>query len=483
MTAIDLFAGGGGASHGIRSATGRSPILAVNHDDAAIRMHAANHPETAHETQDIAAVDPARYARRRVDLLWASPDCTHFSRAKGAQPREQGIRGLAWNILPWVRATRPRVVFLENVPEFQTWGPLDGEGRPIPERAGADFDAFVGALRLLGYRVAWRVLCAADYGAPTIRRRLYLIARRDADPVWPEPSHGPGRAQPWRTAAEVIDWTIPCPSIFGRKRPLADATLRRIAAGVHRYVLQAARPFVLCITHGGRVESLDAPLNTTTAAPRGERALIAPALIRIGNGEAPGQRPRTENIAAPLSTVVGSGKHAIVAAFLAKHYTGVVGQPLDRPIGTVTAVDHHAAVGVHLVKLYGSAGAGAPVDAPLPTVTGGGQHIGLVAAFLTAYYSGGGTAAPLDRPTPTATATARLGLVTVRVDGADYVLADIGMRMLEPRELARAQGFPDDYVLTGNKTQQIARIGNSVCPPVAEAIVRANLRVSAPARP
>lgn len=394
MNAVDLFAGAGGWSHGWRLATGREPLLAVDHCPHAVHLHRLNHPATEHFLEDVRQVDPAAaVAGRRIDWLHLSPDCTHFSRAKGGKPREQGIRGLAWVGVEWARAARPTILSLENVGEFTTWGPLDEKGHPIKERAGETFAEFVAALRGLGYVVDWRVLCAADYGAPTIRRRLFLIARRDGKPiVWPEPTHAdPAKRdlwsaglQPWRTAAECIDWSIPCPSIFDRPKPLAPATCRRIAAGIVRYVLHG-KPFLVNLTHGG-------------------------------------------------------AKHGLVAAFLQQNFTGMVGKPLTVPVPTVTARDHHS-----------------------------------VAAFLTTYYSQGGTANRADAPAPTIVTKAKHGLVTVDIDGESSVLADIGLRMLQPRELARAQGFPDSYVLEGTKTEQIARVGNSVCPQVAAAIVRANV--------
>jgi DNA (cytosine-5)-methyltransferase 1 len=481
---VDLFAGGGGASLGIRSALGVSPIVAINHCNHAIRMHTLNHPETEHYHASVYDVAPLAAARgRAVDLLWASPDCTHFSRAKGGKPRETGRRALAWVVVDWARDVRPRCIALENVPEFATWGPLRPDGQPDKARSGEDFRAFVGALEQLGYRVEWRVLSAADYGAPTSRRRLFLIARCDGQALtWPEPTHGPGRARAHRTAAECIDWSIPAPSIFERSRPLADATLRRIAEGVVRYVLRSPRPYLLCLSHGGRLEPINQPLRTVTAGPvGGDRALVVPSLVQTGYGERRGQAPRALDIGAPLGTVVGGGsKHALVAAFLAKHYTGVVGHEIGRPVGTVTGIDHHAVVAAFLDKLHGSARAGQPVDAPAPTVTtGGGRgggHAALVAAFLARYHGTGGQWAALDAPGPCVTAREGLALVTVDIRGEKYVLTDIGMRMLQPRELARAQGFPDDYrIELGSKGDQVARIGNSVCPPVAEAIARALL--------
>jgi DNA (cytosine-5)-methyltransferase 1 len=443
MQVIDLFAGGGGASHGIELALGCSPSLAINHDPAAIEMHAANHPDSIHLTEDLFRVRPFKPHRGAVDLLWASPDCTHHSRAKGGKPRESGRRLLAWVVVEWAREVNPRVICLENVQEFRDWGPLDDAGQPIRSRKGETFREFVSALQLAGYRVEHAVLNAADYGAPTARKRLFLVARRDGIPVrWPEPTHGPERALPWRTAAECIDWSIPVPSIFDRARPLAEATQRRIAEGIRRYVLTAAKPF----------------------------------LVQTGYGERAGQAPRVLDIDAPLGTVVAGGqKHALVAAFLAKHYGGMVGQPLDRPMGTVTAVDHHSLVAATIVGTGGRAGQSPPrpMDRPMGTTK---ADAALVAAFLTKFYGtgiGGSLAAPLD----TVTTLDRFGLVTVQIDGEPYAICDIGMRMLQPRELATAQGFGPDYILTGSKREQVARIGNSVCPPVAAALVAAQFGV------
>jgi DNA (cytosine-5)-methyltransferase 1 len=440
VNAVDLFAGAGGWSLGFANVAGRPPIVAVNHCAHAIRLHELNHPETDHFHEDIRAVDPAKAcAGRRVDWLHLSPDCTHFSRAKGGKPRDQGIRGLAWCGVDWAAKVRPAVLSLENVAEFTGWGPLDVAGHPIKARAGETFREFVAELAGLGYRSEWRVLCAADFGAPTIRKRLFLIARCDGLPIrWPEPTHGPGRPLPWRAAAECIDWSIPCPSIFGRKRPLAPATCRRIAAGIVRYVLQG-KPF----------------------------------LVETANGERPGQEPRTRGLDQPLWTVTGSGSQgALVAAFLAKHYGGVVGSDLRAPVGTVTSTDHHSLVAATLLA-NNTNNAPQRADRPLGTVTSGGRHA-LVAAFLTTYYQQGGTANRVDAPMPAVVTRARHGLVTVELEGETFVLADIGLRMLQPRELARAQGFPDSYLLEGSKAEQIARIGNSVVPQVAEAIVRAN---------
>lgn len=449
---VDSFAGGGGASTGIEMALGRPVDLAINHDAHAILMHKANHPRTHHLCESVWRVDPREACDGApVDLLWLSPDCRHFSRAKGAKPVQKKIRGLAWLACAWASTVRPKLICLENVREFQDWGPLRADSTPCPDRRGLTFRRFVGRLRNLGYRVDWRVFDAADYGAPTHRRRLFLVARCDGAPItWPTPTHGPGRAHAWRTAAECIDWTIPCPSIFERERPLADATCRRIAHGIVRFVLNG-EPFI----------------------------------IETGNGERPGQAPRVRGLDAPMWTVTGTGSQgALVCAFLAKHYGGVVGTDLRAPVGTITSIDHHSLVAAHLTTLRGSEAShlhGDDARAPLRTISAGGSHHALVAAFLTTYYSGGGTASRPDAPMPAIVTKARHGLVLVDLHGEQRVLADIGMRMLQPRELARAQGFPDSYILPGTKAEQIARIGNSVCPVMAEAIVRANV-VDIPAR-
>lgn len=486
---VDLFAGGGGASEGIRLATGRGPGVAINHCEEAIRMHERNHPDTLHLRADVFEVRPrAAVGSTPVRLLWASPDCTHFSRAKGGAPRSKKIRALAWVIVDWAREVSPRVICMENVPEFTTWGPLDDDGQPVKARAGETFREFVAALEGHGYQVEWRVLCAADYGAPTSRRRLFLVARRDGAPiVWPAPTHGPGRAAPWRTAAECIDWSIPVPSIFGRSRPLAEATERRIAEGIRRYVLGTARPFLVNLTHGARVEGIDEPARTVTAAHRGEKALVVPSLVGTGHGERAGQAPRCMDIQRPLGTVVATAQnHALVAAFLAKHYGGVVGQPMERPLGTVTATDHHSLVTGFLARYHGERRQGETprvegLSSPVPTSTTE-NRFGLVAAFLAKYYGNDRHGQGVDEPLHTIPTVDRFGLVTVTLEGEPYVLADIGMRMLQPRELARAQGFPDAYVLTGTKSEQVARIGNSVCPPVARALVEAQLGAPAPVR-
>jgi DNA (cytosine-5)-methyltransferase 1 len=418
---VDSFAGGGGASTGIEMALGRSPDIAVNHDPEALAMHEENHPGTRHFCESVWDVDPAEVTRgKRVGLAWFSPDCKHFSRAKGGKPVDKKIRSLAWVVTRWARAVRPRVILLENVPEFQDWGPLLPDGSPDWFRRGLTFRRWVGQLRAAGYQVEARQLRACDYGAPTSRTRLFIVARCDGEPiVWPEPTHGPGLL-PYRTASEIIDWSIPAPSIFERERPLAEATLRRIARGIQQYVIDDPAPFV---------------------APSGGSAAT---MIQRSWGEREGQAPRIMDVRAPLGTIVAGGvKHALVLAFLAKHYTGVTGSRLAAPIGTITAVDHHS----------------------------------LVTAFLSSYY-GAGVGQPLSNPLRTITTKDRFGLVTVR--GEQRAIEDIGMRMLVPPELFRGQGFPSSYRIDVSasgkpitKTAQVRMVGNSVSPPVAKALVRA----------
>lgn len=436
---IDLFAGGGGTSLGIEMALGRSPDAAVNHSAEALAMHEANHHATEHLRGDVWHYAPRDVARGRVvELLWASPTCTHFSKAKGGALRDAKIRALAWVVVRWAREAKPRVICVENVEEFQGWGPLANDGTPCPRRKGRTFQRWIGALRGARYTVEWRELRACDYGAPTTRKRLFVIARCDGQPiVWPAPTHGPGRL-PYRSAASCIDFSLPCPSIFDRARPLAEATLRRIARGVRKFVLESAAPFIVPVSHGGdeRVHDVADPVRTITASSRSPFGLIAPTLIHQSNGERVGQ------------------------AFLAKHYGGneSPGSDLRAPIGTITAQDHH-----HLVE-----------------VRTGGDRREHVRAFL-AKFNGTSTGQEAQLSLGTVTAGGwKHGLVTVH--GEAYEIADIGMRMLTPRELFRAQGFPDSYaidpVVAGrplSKTAQIRAVGNSVAPHVAAAIVRANL--------
>lgn len=423
---IDSFAGGGGASTGIFQATGRHPDYAINHDPKALEMHKANHPETEHLVQDIWDVDPATLvAGREVELLWASPDCKHFSRAKGSKPVEKNIRGLAWNTIQWAKDTRPEKIFLENVPEFQDWGPLTADGRPDKSRKGETFAQWVAALQELGYEVQWRVLRACDFGAPTTRKRLYVIARCDGKPiVWPVATHG-ADLEPHVPASECIDWSIPGRSIFGRKRPLAEASMFRIARGMKKYVFEG-----------------------------GDDAF----LIRTGhysNKTGAGRTMRGQRLDAPLGTVCALGNDkALIVPWIAQYFGGQTGKPVNVPLPTVTSVDHHALVSTFITKFYGTS-TGQSVNAPMPTVTAGGNHIGLVRAFLSEYFG-----------------EDHNGLVSVH--GRDYQVTDITLRMLEPHELAAAQGFPKDYVLLGTKSNKIAKIGNSVVPIMAKVLVGAN---------
>lgn len=675
---VDNFAGGGGASTGIELAIGRSVDIAINHDPNAVAMHTTNHPDTLHYCESVYEVRPkVATAGRRVGLVWLSPDCRHFSKAKGAKPVEKAIRGLAWVTLRWGMDVDPRVMMLENVEEFKTWGPLlAAEMRPDPERIGETFQAFVGMLttgipadhpvllecceflnisldsedaaRLvkgLGYTVEYRELRACDYGAPTIRKRFFMVMRRDGQPiVWPEATHGDpkspavlaGKLAPWRTAAECIDWSILAPSIFDRKKPLAENTLKRIARGIQRFVIDSASPFIVKCNHTTtkgkydcfRGQSLADPLQTITkthgfgvavphltkfrtgatgqpvtepvptvtagtskrpggnghalgiveaalapflagcggseyqAKPRplyksahtilqesracliapliarqfgasvghradepsatitsgggGKSQLVVPTLIQMGYGERPGQAPRVPGLDKPLGTVVaGGGKHAVVGAFLAKHYGGNyqgAGVGLDAPAHSVTTVDHHALVAAHLmvnntghpggsvtspahtvttgnhhavvashlVKLRGTCRDGQRADEPMPTITAGGKHVGEVKTTLAVEDYDEDRAQQVLAFLREYCGEDCTGLV--EIDGVTYRIVDIGMRMLQPRELYRAQGFPEWYIIDQDyrgvkyaKDKQVARCGNAVPPPFAEALVRANL--------
>lgn len=666
---VDCFAGGGGASLGIEMALGRSPDIAVNHDPCAIAMHKANHPNTEHWIEDIFDVDPSVVCKGRpVGLAWFSPDCSEHSRAKnGALVRDKRVRGLAWVVIDWAKAVRPRVILLENVMEWADWGPLGVDGKIDKDRKGEHFSEWWTRLEHLGYKLSLRNLVACDYGAPTSRKRLYVIARCDGiDPneCWPEPTHGPGRAQPWRTAAECIDYSIPCPSIFMTKaearvfrketgitckRPLVDKTMARIRRGIYKYVLECARPFIVPVSHGDkrpgdhRVHDLHDPMRTVTGANRGELALVqpfvasyygegnggsdrargldhplptqttanrfalvaplttpvkswggggndaapadrplrtittskrgefavvapylartahgevsakgkrrgkgahsveaplptvcassvdyalmAPTLIQTGYGERParlgpdgriipGQEPRCLDLHKPMGTIIsggngGNGKHALVAAFLSMGFSeretgGETGaRPIDAPTGSVTTRDHHNLVLGHMVKFRGTSAehvnaSAFPAEAPVPTISANGNHIGEVRAFLSKWY-GNGTAEDLQEPLDTITTKHRFGLVTV--NGAEYQITDIGMRMLTPRELYRAQGFREDYIIDPvvtrtftwtikrgkragttitrtitkelTETKQVEHCGNSVSPPMACALVTA----------
>jgi DNA (cytosine-5)-methyltransferase 1 len=579
---VDLFAGGGGASLGIEQAFGRPVDICVNHDADAVAMHAANHPGTEHLRCDVFEVDPIKATGgRQIGLLWASPDCKHFSKAKGGKPRSKKIRSLAWVVVKWADVVRPRMIMLENVEEFVTWGPLGKNGQPCPNRKGATFNRWVAKLRKLGYKVEWNNLRACDYGAPTIRNRFFLIARCDGLPItWPTPTHRKpdsvavksGKLLPWRTAAECIDFTLPTPSIFlskdearalGVKRPLAEATMKRIAKGIDRFVLNAAKPFIVPIQNygwGDRCASVDDPMRTVTAGPKGGAfALAAPTLIQTGYGEREGQAPRAPGLDVPLGTVVAGGcKHALVAAAIDRQFGKSMGNAADAPLGATTAggqgksalvsafltkyrpdsagadaqapfptitangesdrpggnpplaviavhldqanagfydgagrtVDAPAAtvcaqgsmqrlVSSTLVKLRGTSNT-ADIETPLHTVSAQGFHHAEVRAFLIKFYSEGGQHAACGDPMHTVPTRDRMGLVTV--DGSDYAIADIGLRMLTPRELFRAQGFPESYIIDRGvggrklpKDAQVRMCGNSVCPPLARALVAANV--------
>lgn len=422
---VDYFAGGGGASTGIAAAIGREPDLAVNHDPIALAMHAANHPKTVHLVDDVFRVRLDEEAHGwPVGLLWASPDCRHFSAAKGGKPVSRKVRGLAWSVVLAAKKARPRVIIVENVREFQDWGPLDAKDRPIPDRRGETFAQWIHHLEREGYRVEWRMLSACDYGAPTTRARLFVVARRDDVPiVWPTPTHGPGLI-PYRAAAEVIDWSIPTRSIFFRKRPLVPKTMERIAKGLAKFVFGAEEPFILRTGH-------HSPKSGEGGAFRGQ------------------------SIRAPLRTVTSTNDFALVIPHVSRYFGGMVGRGAREPLPTVTATDHHALVAAFLSKYYGT-GVGCSARVPVPTVTGGAQHIAVVEAFLSRHGIGGRA---------------------LTIGGESYRIVDVGLRMLTPRELARAQGFPDTYQLTP-KTQRdkIRMIGNSVCPQLAESLVAANYK-------
>lgn len=451
---VDNFAGGGGASTGIEQAIGRTVDIAINHNPIALAMHETNHPHTKHYCESVWDVDPRKVTQGRpVGLAWFSPDCRHFSKAKGSKPVSPQVRGLAWVVMRWVGTVKPRVIMLENVEEFVTWGPVikqetpDGITHlPCPKRKGHTFRSFVNALKRHGYQVEWKELRACDYGAPTIRKRLFLVARCDGLPiVWPAPTHGPG-LKPYRTAADIIDWSLPCPSIFERKRPLADATCRRIAEGIRRFVVESADPFIVPIANfNGRdtVHDIRDPLRTITAWPKG-------------------------------------GHFALVQAFLAKHYTGVIGTDLRKPLGTVTTVDHHSLVTAHIQRDFGNS-IGSDIREPLGTITaGGGGKAALVQAFLMKYYSEGGQWQSLKEPIHTIPTKDRMGLVMVK--GEPHRIVDIGMRMFQPPELFKGQGFPSDYIHTHTfdgtrltKADQVKMCGNSVSPYPCKALVKGNM--------
>jgi DNA (cytosine-5)-methyltransferase 1 len=497
---VDLFAGGGGASAGIRDALGRDPDIAINHDPVAIAMHEANHPGTRHFCQDIWEVPPKWATRSQpVGLLWASPDCRHHSKAKGSAPkRSRKIRSLAWVVEKWIIGTRPRIVILENVEEFKHWGPLNDEGKIIKTHKGDTFRAYIRMFRRYGYRVEYQELRACDYGAPTIRKRLFMIARCDGLPIiWPEPTHGPGLI-PYRTAAEIIDWSIPCPSIFERKKPLVDNTLRRIAEGIRRYVIEADEPFIVPQESSGLVvphiqrqfgksigSGADDPVGTVTACGSGKTAIVTAFLTEHANAKWKRNFDASEPLRTQCAQVKG-GHFALVAAHIAQHNGGFydgAGRSMKDALSTITSRGtQQQLVTSNLIKFRGTCRHGQAVTDSMPTITAGGTHIGEVRAFLLKYY-GTDQDPKLREPLHTLTTRDRFGLVSVTINGEPYVITDIGMRMLQPHELFRAQGFDDSYKtniqVNGKritKTDQVRCCGNSVCPPLARVLVKANLK-------
>ena len=502
---VDNFAGGGGASTGIEWAIRRSPDIAINHDAEAIAMHRANHPSTEHYCESVWTVDPVKACRgRRVGLAWFSPDCTFHSKARGGKPfrdrkKANQRRGLAGVVVRWARKVKPRIICLENVEEFKDWGPLLKNGKPCKKRRGEYFRRWWRDLERAGFKGACWELRACDYGSPTTRKRLFCVFRSDGiAPRKPVPTHGPGRL-PYRTAAECIDWSIPTRSIFNRKKALSANTEKRIARGLQKFVFECPAPFLVPLTHGGdaRVHPIDEPMRTITGAHRGEHAVVAPIIARIGQqggngkysndarepltaittkgehllvaptliqtswGERKGQKPRIVDLHAPLGTVMAEGvKVGVVHAWLAKHFGGEhengtakarPGKDAREPMDTITARDHHGVVATHLVKLRGGfkdhVNTAQSVEAPMPTLTANGNHVAEVRAFLIKYYSSGDGGADqgqqLGLPLHTVPTKARFGVVTIH--GVDYQIVDIQMRMVTPRELYNAHRFPRDY--------------------------------------
>lgn len=535
---VDNFAGGGGASTGIELATGYSVDIAINHDPEAIKMHKANHPNTKHYCENVWSVDPVKACNGHpVGLAWFSPDCKHFSKAKGGKPKDKNIRGLAWVACRWAGLVRPRVIMLENVEEFKTWGPLGRRHHPIKAKQGETFQKFVQQLTDLGYEVQFRELIAADYGAPTMRKRFFMIARCDGKPiVWPEPTHAPadseevkaGLKKPYVGAYTQIDFSRPCPSIFDTSeeikekygiravRPLAQKTMDRIARGFIKFVLNNPKPFIIQCNHGGerRPNDIREPMPTitgkhgygivepymvqigqtgftkdrskdvreplTTIVSKNEHCLISPTLIQY-HSETSKDGVRGQTIEDPIMTVDSSNRYGLVTSFLHKYYDGGykgAGETVENPLPTVTAWDHNSVVTANLIQMNNHCD-GKDIRQPLPTITAGDGHFGEVRAFLIKYY-GQGTGQDIEQPLDTVTARDRFGLVTI--EGVDYQIVDIGLRMLEPRELYGCQGFPDDYIIdhdyTGKtypRSEQVRRCGNAVCPPIPAALVRANL--------
>lgn len=473
---IDCFAGGGGASVGIEMALGRQVDIAVNHDPDAIRMHKTNHPDTLHLTEDIFKVDLQKYVKgRHVALMWASPDCTSHSKAKGGKPRKQGLRILPWAVYKHAKTLLPDVVIMENVEEIQQWGPLDREGHPVPERKGEDYKKFIAAMKSLGYAFDSRELIAADYGAPTTRKRWYAVFRRDGQEIaWPEPTHskgGMGGLEPWEPICSYLDLQDLGKSIFGRKRPLVENTMRRIARGLEKFVFNCPEPFIIKVTHGHdqfRGHSIHDPLQTITS--KNDVALVTPLLIQY-HSETTKNGVRGQQATEPLQTIDTSNRYGLVTSYVTKFYKSGTGQSLKEPIHTITTSPGHfgtvsvLAVGCEELKESG-------IDADMA------QRCIWVSQFIMEYY-GCGTGQSLKEPLHTVVTKDRFALITVL--GNEYVILDIFLRMLTPEELKLGQGFPRDYIIDrdykGNKypvSKQVARIGNSVVPVMAQKLVECN---------
>jgi DNA (cytosine-5)-methyltransferase 1 len=500
---VDNFAGGGGASTGIELATGKSVDIAINHDPEAIRMHKANHPNTKHYCEDVWQVDPIKACKGHpVGLAWFSPDCKHFSKAKGGKPKDKFIRGLAWVACRWAGLVRPRVIMLENVEEFKTWGPLNRGHHPIKAKQGETFGKFVQQLQNLGYEVQFRELVAADYGAPTMRKRFFMIARCDGYPIiWPEPTHAPrdseevkaGLLKPYVGAYTQIDFSRPCPSIFDTAqeikekygiravRPLAPKTMERIARGLKKFVLDNPEPFIIQCNHGGKRKPNDIRVPMPTITGKHGYGIVEPKLtpyLSVNRENHFGSDMRE-----PVHTITASNQHMLMTPTLIQYHSEtakgeVRGQTIEDPIMTVDGSNRYGLVTSFLSKFYKS-GIGQDIREPLHTITTSAGHFGEVRAFLIKYY-GDATGQDIKNPLDTITSRDRFGLVTI--DGTDYQIVDIGLRMLEPRELYGCQGFPDDYIIdhdfegrTYPRSEQVRRCGNSVCPPLPAAMVRSNL--------
>ncbi len=528
---VDNFAGGGGASCGIELATGRPVNIAINHDPAAIAMHKANHPYTEHYQESVWDIDPKEICRGQpVGLAWFSPDCKHFSKAKGGKPVEKKIRGLAWIVLKWAGTVRPRVIILENVEEFQTWGPVR-KGQPVKSKQGETFERWKSQLAALGYEIEHRELKACDYGAPTIRKRFFLIARCDGEPiVFPEPTHGPadspevksGKRKPYKTAAECIDFTLPCQSIFDRKKPLAVNTQRRIARGLDKFVIKENRPFIvnyklpyiMCNNANNVGKDMASPVPTITTGNR--NYLITPALIQY-HSETAKAEVRGQSLDNPIMTVDSSPRYGVFIPYLSKYFGGVVGADVKSPMPTVTAIDHNALSMPFLTQYYSGADHANTVRNPLQTVTVQPRHY-LCNAYLTILRNNMDCRS-INEPMNTITTSgahfaytkvyvkkykpgcnlynwskvrellntytdwnlANDEILIFNINGVEQFIYDIGLRMLQPKELYKAQGFPDDYIIETDcngqaypKSKQVARCGNAVPPPFAKALVMAN---------